>query len=258
MLVKNYISYIIFIAFAFSSCISRPDYVLDEDAMVTLLTDVHRSEGLIELQQTNNAFSGNESFKQSVMASVLVKNGVTRAQYDSSLVWYGQNLKYLVRVYSKVQKNISQEIDYWSNFDSDNKSLFGVSEAGDSVQLWNIDKHIVLSEDRLMAMKFWEIPTDSNYIASDSIIWHFNVPFVPNSHFIVATLSLNFKGDNNRRIYSNTAVIRNDTTVDISCVSDTTKLFDSIIASVSFLKDSLNVTDDAAFIDSLSLVRIHK
>lgn len=255
---KKLIYFILFFSFAFSSCITRPDYVIEEDAMVALLTDVHRSEGLIEVQQMNNTFSGNESFKKSIMAAVLVKNGVTRAQYDSSLVWYGQNLKYLVRIYSKVQKNLSQEIDYWTNYETEFASPFGISEKGDSVQLWTIDKHTVLNEDMLLSMKFWEIPSDSNYVASDSIIWHFSVPFVPDSHYIVATLSMRFNDDNATRTISNSAVIRNDTIIDLSCVSDTTKLFDSVIASVSLMKDSLNVFDDSAIIDSLSLVRIHK
>ena len=35
-------------------------------------------------------------------------------------------------------------------------------------------------------------------------------------------------------------------------------MFKSIIASVALLKDSMTVDDDYAFIDSLSLIRIHR
>ena len=34
-----------------ASCIDRPDIVLDEEQMIDLLVDVHRAEGLLEMQQ---------------------------------------------------------------------------------------------------------------------------------------------------------------------------------------------------------------
>lgn len=239
-----------------SSCISRPDYVLDEEAMVELLTDVHRSEGLLELQQNNNL---SEDYKQSIMAAVLVKHNVSRAQYDSSLVWYGQNLKHLVKVYSKVQKNINDDIEYWSNVEDESKQVFAISEAGDSVQIWTVDNFMIFDESKLLSFRFWEIPSDSNFIAGDSIIWHLNFPQVPQSHFIVASLSLNYEKEDNSSSISNTVVVRKDTSFNITCAStDTTEIFKSIIASISLLKDSVAVKDDYAFVDSLSLIRIHR
>lgn len=248
--------YLLILFIVASSCISRPDYVLDEEAMVSLLTDVHRSEGLLELQQNNNL---SEDFKQSIMAAVLVKHNVSRAQYDSSLVWYGQNLKHLVKVYSKVQKNINDDIEYWTTVDDESKLEFAISEAGDSVQIWTVDNFMVLDESKLLSFRFWEIPSDSNYVAGDSIIWHLNIPQVPQSHFIVASLSLNYDKDENSSSINNTVVVRRDSSFDITCVScDTTVIFNSIIASISLLKDSVAVKDDYAFVDSLSLIRIHR
>ena len=253
---KNPVLYIVSLLIL-SSCISRPDYVLDEEKMVELLTDVHRSEGLFELQSSNGQ-GANEEYKKSVMSAVLVKNNVTRAQYDSSLVWYGQNLKYLVKVYNKVQKNISDEIDYWENIKLEDLNEFGMSVAGDSVQLWNIDNYQLFDEEKFCSFRFWEIKSDSNYIAGDSIVWHIHVPFIPDGHFLVASLSLNYSEDESVRQISNNVVIRNDSSFVISCASDTAKIFDSMYASISLLKDSINTQDSHAFVDSLSLIRIHK
>lgn len=249
--------YFILILVLVSSCISRPDYVLDEDAMVSLLTDVHRSEGLLELQQENSAYSSNEEYKQAVMAAVLVKHNVTRAQYDSSLVWYGQNLNNLVKVYNKVQKNMLSDIEYWTNLDAESRTEFAVSQSGDSIELWNVDNYHVFDENKLGSFRFWEIPSDSNYVAGDSIIWHINVPHVPVSHYLVATLSFCYE-DILELDYNKTVVVKNDTSFDISMRSDTTRLFKSVIASISMIKDSTNATNGYAFVDSLSLIRIHK
>jgi len=239
-----------------SSCISRPDYVLDEVKMVDVLTDVHLSEAMMETQQMNSDFESIENYRQAIMASVLVKNGVTRAQYDSSLVWYGQNLKYLVRVYNKVQKNLTTEVDYWDKLTENSKSEFALSEAGDSVNVWSVEKYLYLAEDRMNSFRFWEIPSDSNYYAGDSIIWQFDIPQIPDSHYLVASLSLYNSEDNS--FIGKSVAIQNDTSFTISCNSDTAKLFTQINASLSLVKDSLSVKDDYVFIDNISLIRIHR
>lgn len=251
------IPYFLVALWLITSCISRPDYVLDEDAMVSLLTDVHRSEGLLELQQDNKVITNDETYKQAVMAAVLVKHNVTRAQYDSSLVWYGQNLSYLVKVYNKVQKNLIDDIDYWKNVGTERESEFGISVAGDSVELWSIDNYLTMDERRLGSFRFWEISADSNFVKGDSLVWHLHFPFVPESHILVATLSCNYE-DILEMNMSRTQVARQDTSISLSLRSDTTVMFKSIIASVALLKDSMTVDDDYAFIDSLSLIRIHR
>ena len=224
--------------------------------MVDVLTDVHRSEGLLELQ-ANNGSTQNEEYKRSVMAAVLVKHDVSRAQYDSSLVWYGQNLKYLVKVYTKVQKNINDDIEYWERIEDESKSEFSVSEAGDSVQIWTVDDYLMFNEQKLFSFRLWEIKSDSNYVAGDSIKWHIRVPHIPASHYLVATLSLNYSEEDSIEIY-NTVVMRRDTSIELTCASDTSKVFESLFASLTLLKDSINVNDDCAFVDSLSMIRLRK
>lgn len=252
--------YIIPILCLCSSCISRPDYVLDEQKMIDVLTDVHRSEGLLELQQNNGSVSNNNEFQQSIIAAVLVKQGVTRAQYDSSLVWYGQNLQYLVKVYTKVQRNLQNEILYWTDIDAKSRNEFGVSEAGDSVQLWTINDYHIFDEKKMQTTRYWEVKADSNYVAGDSIVWRLHVHDVPDAHFLVASLSMNYQqADTVFSVPSSqTVVVRNDTTLNISLVSRPDKVVNTILASVCVLKDSLLVPDTYLFIDSLSLVRIHK
>ena len=53
------------------SCMSRPDYVVDEETMTNLLTDIHMAEGLIEMQQKQA--KEDPAYGQEVMAAVLVK-----------------------------------------------------------------------------------------------------------------------------------------------------------------------------------------
>ena len=111
-----------------------------------------------------------------------------------------------------------------------------------------------MDENRLLAFRFWEIPNDSNFVKGDSLIWHVNVPHVPVSHYLVATLAIGYEkaiGIEN----CSTVVARTDTCFDIALRTDTTASFNSIVASVALLKDSLSVKDDVAFVDSITMIR---
>ena len=255
--------HILLLTLFLSSCVSRPDYVLDEDKMVAVLCDVHRSEGLLELQQNHSYQSFKDEYKRNVMAAVLVKNGITRAQYDSSLVWYGQNLKDLVKVYSKVQKSLDDEIQYWTDYDLQNQSEFAMSDEGDTVQIWSISSYYTIDESRLSSTKFWEIKTDSNFYAGDSINWRLHVPVVPESHYVVASLSLNYEvPEDSEDLYLETTscleVLKLPASVNLGCRADSTRQFKSVIASISLFRDNLATPDGILFVDSLSMVRIHK
>ena len=99
-----------------ASCIDRPDIVLDEEQMIDLLVDVHRAEGLLEMQQQQGAGFGSDldTYQKEVIAAVLQKHGVSRSRYDSSLMWYAQHLKLLTRVYGHVDERLKEEHEMWS------------------------------------------------------------------------------------------------------------------------------------------------
>ena len=66
-----------------SSC--RPDGVLSSNKMVIVLTDLHRLDGVL---QVKSYLHGQKDEEAAYYDAVLSKHGVTRAEFDSSLVWY--------------------------------------------------------------------------------------------------------------------------------------------------------------------------
>ena len=85
------------------ACQSRPEGVLDEDDMTDVITDFHVLEGALEakgmLYNSNNA--GYYNF-------VLTKHEITKAQFDSSLVWYTKKPKKFKQIYKAVQENLAK------------------------------------------------------------------------------------------------------------------------------------------------------
>lgn len=84
------------------ACNSRPTPpfgVLSERKMQDLLYDMHLSEAMVD------NFSSQEipySERQRFYDQVFEKHGVSRAKYDSSLVWYGAHLDIYTDIYTQV------------------------------------------------------------------------------------------------------------------------------------------------------------
>ena len=159
-----------------ASCIDRPDIVLDEDQMIDLLVDVHRAEGLLEMQQQQGAGFGADldTYQKEVIAAVLQKHGVSRSRYDTSLMWYAQHLKLLTRVYGHVDERLKEEHEMWSLQVTETRDFVN-SIAGDSVDLWTLRDHLILDRRRYSDILFWEIPSDSNFVDGDTLRWRFTI-----------------------------------------------------------------------------------
>ncbi len=239
-----------FVTLAFAACNSRPDYVLDDDEMTAVLIDMHRAEALLDLQRSQ--FSTQES-QRNVMASVFVEHGISRARYDSSLMWYSRHLKRFIRIYDRVNDSLKARDEYWKAIAYENSS-WGVSDAGDTVNLWRISPYLVMDGARLSAFRSFVIPRDSNFRRGDSLSWNLQLSQLPADHWLVATLAATYPKDS---AASQTGLAFRDTTMQISVVTDSTLDFESLIVTLSLMgsdKESLPV----AYIDSLSLLRIHK
>jgi len=253
-----------------ASCIDRPEIVLDEPQLVDLLVDVHRAEGLLEMQQQHSAHPDeNDRYQREVIAAVLQKHGVSREQYDSSLMWYAQHLKLLTRVYGHVDERLREEHDKWSLLAVEMRD-FAVSEAGDSVELWSMRDHLALDRHRISDFRFWEYPSDSNFVDGDTLHWQFRVRQLLPGQQLVASISLTEKADDPDSRRSNgkkqeltgkslgydQLVISSNGSYSLVATADSLQPFGSAILSLILLPDTARVSP--VFIDSISLLRTHK
>jgi len=253
-----------------ASCIDRPEIVLDESELVDVLVDVHRAEGLLEMQERHSSHPDeNELYQKEVMAAVLQKHGVTREQYDSSLMWYAQHLKLLTRVYGHVDERLREEHDMWSLQATEMRD-FAVSEAGDSVELWTMRNHLALDQRKLSEFRFWEYPSDSNFVNGDTLHWRFSVKQLLPGQQVVASISLTEKAQDESELRRangkkreltgaslgyNQQVITQNGTYTLLATVDSIQPFGSAILSLILLPDTAHVSP--VFIDSISLLRTH-
>lgn len=257
----------------FAGCNSRPDIVIEEETMVNLLSDIHMAEGLLEVQA---AQSRDDEYGQGVRAAVLEQYNISQERLDTSLVWYSQNLKYLIRIYNRVNQNLEEREQHW-NLVANEDQDFGTSASGDSINLWGINPIQILDPSRRLAHRQWRIKADTAYYAGDTICWNLRIPSLPKGQFLQASISISRKGEKNVTTLMDgltTAMICQDTTLTIVCAADSGVMIESIFAALDLMPlpqvdttavnyDSLQVLPSSknlapVFVEDISLLRLHR
>lgn len=257
----------------FSACNSRPEIVIEEETMVSLLTDIHMAEGLLEVQSSQ---SRDEGYAEGVRSAVLAKYDITQERLDTSLVWYSQNLKYLIRIYNRVNKNLEEREEQW-NLAANEAETFGKSASGDSVNLWRISPNLIMDDYRRLAHRQWRIASDTAYHAGDTIRWSMHIPDLPAGEYLQASLAISKNGDKNINTKMDgitTDKLCRDTTITLTCIADSGVMIATIFASLDLLpiqtcdtnqvaaSDSLVQTSrprgmTPIFVEDISLIRLH-
>ena len=255
-----------------ASCIDRPDFVLEEEQMIDLLVDVHRAEGLLEMQQQQGAGFGTDldTYQKEIIAAVLQKHGVSRSRYDSSLMWDAQHLKLLTRVYGHVDERLKEEHEMWSLQVTETRDFVN-SIAGDSVDLWTLRDHLILDSRRYSDILFWEIPSDSNFVDGDTLRWRFIIRQLLPDQRVLASISLTKyepteeelrrqgKKKQNEPLGAPIGFDAKTITQNGECQliarADSLQPFRSVILGLVLMNDSNKAAP--VFVDSISLLRTH-
>lgn len=120
------------ISVAFASCDKRPENVLSDDVMCEVFADLHKSGAYLASEY--GAMSS-DSLNKVYMQSVFRNYGITRAQFDSTLSWYGYHIDKFDAVYDRVIEKLKS--------DSGQKAGNGLSGAGGD-NLWAGDTRLML------------------------------------------------------------------------------------------------------------------
>lgn len=105
---RSYLGFYIFmlsLLFTWQSCQNRPKNVMNQNDMVEFLTELHKLDGSLVV----NSYTTSEPKANRLYYNALFKKyGITKADFDSSMVWYVHNPKRFSKIYSKVVDNLTQ------------------------------------------------------------------------------------------------------------------------------------------------------
>ena len=124
-----------------TGCERRPDGILDGKKMEDVVVDMHMAESVMD--QYPGKFRSPQE-KQTVINGVFKKNDISKAAFDSSMIWYGAHLNQYMKIYDRVIGRLTTDSKYYSSLlvEAEKKEQ---TLSGDSVDIWRKSPTIVLN-----------------------------------------------------------------------------------------------------------------
>lgn len=159
---------------AVSCKVEMPEGVIVPDKMEAIVYDYH----LVQVVTADHMAASYE--KKLHISNVFEKHGVTKEQFDSSLVWYTRYPKQMVRIYGNLEKRIQNELEMMG------ESAEAVAEVldtekmlADTVDLWDTSRVRLLSSSPLNNRVTFNFVADTTYVKGDSILFSFRAKHLP-------------------------------------------------------------------------------
>lgn len=242
---NNYISKIIAlgsIALCASGCTKLPEGVLGKDEMVDLLVDIHKGEGVVDLQR--GAYY-NDSLKKVVKQSILLKHGVTQARLDTSFVWYGNHIEDYLMIYDEVIKELEDELKNAKG----SKLKAPVFAEGDSIDVWQLSHTYKMSHNDKLQNIVFDLSKDDTWEMGDNYLLRFKLLNSRNgAPRVKAVVYASY--DDGRIEFRQSSAAANDW-VRVRLVTDSTMFPTTVFGSITYNPEA----GDCVYIDSVSLVR---
>ena len=137
--------------------------------MEDILYDYHLAGAMAR----NSMADGKNEYAYRLAA--LKKHGVDQAEFDSSMVYYMQNTNMLHEIYQRLSKRLeSEEMALGgaaANYDR-------LSSKGDTANVWNGDRSVVLTSQVPYNMYSFAIKADTSFHKGDRYLLEFDVQFI--------------------------------------------------------------------------------
>ncbi len=135
MIMNKYIRILISVSvILWGACNKRPKGVLSDNEMVGLIADMEVAE--IYMQNHNSGYY-NDSIRDSAVQWALEKHGLSKADFDSTMTWYGRNIDDYANLYAKVDQELALR---------QSKAIGKTEQDLNSTDLWPYSRHLFVSD----------------------------------------------------------------------------------------------------------------
>ena len=168
-----------------------PGYVISQNKMENVLYDYHLAKAL-SLQSKNPSLN-----ERIYTDAVFKKYGITKDDFDSSMLWYARNTETLFDIYKKVNIRYEAMSKSLGGSVSAVQSYSSMKSKGDTANVWNDRNFCILTPTPLANRFCFSVKADSSFHKGDKITWHFNVDFIyrEGARDAVAVLCVRYDND---------------------------------------------------------------
>lgn len=163
-LLKRY-GIVIMLGIMLLACSKVPRGILSEKKMQAVQTDMQIAEAMISENHDNFQ---DDVQKKALYESVFRKHGITQADYDTALVWYGRHLDIYIKVYDRILADLDER----------EKALgkdTGSPLRSDSINIWPDSSYLTLSRKALCNGVVFNIKPEMEYASGSVFVMGMNV-----------------------------------------------------------------------------------
>ncbi len=152
------------------SCSESKVKVMSQDKLEDVLFDYHMADAIVHT--TNVASDEYDAY----LSAVLEKHGITRAEYDSSMVYYMKHADKMLEIYSHLTDRMTNEARLQG---IDSNGLFaGDVMTGDTANIWNSAKAKIFSDKGVDNIMRFRMTADTTYRKGDRFMLSFKTDFL--------------------------------------------------------------------------------
>ncbi|MCD8317499.1 MAG: DUF4296 domain-containing protein [Paraprevotella sp.] len=184
-----------------------PSELIQPSELEDILYDYHIAQAMADASPDSMNFR-----RYSYVEAVFAKYGVTKAEFDSTMVWYSAHATYLNDIYTHLRDRYSATVSALGGATGENDIYANLSAQGDTANIWHERTFRMLksrfAEDRLL----FTMAADTTFHRGDAMLWRFDPRYIFHGQVNEAYAGFYVEYDNDstagvtRRVYSNSQV----------------------------------------------------
>lgn len=232
---------------------SVPEDVIQPDDMEDILYDYHVSQGIASREGESTDYTRNYFFE-----ALLKKHNVTRAEFDSSLVYYYTRADRFIEIYKNVQERLGEEALVRGASAGEVERYSMLSLSGDTADVWEGPRRLILMPQRpYHLMQFYQ-KCDTSYHAGDHFLMTFNNELLTQAGYSQALAYLAMTYENDSTVSQNTIVSgKGSTSLRIAMCRERVKEIKGYIMMGQRMEEKPSNDMCLMFIDGIRLIRFH-
>ncbi|MBR2291501.1 MAG: DUF4296 domain-containing protein [Prevotella sp.] len=192
----RHIIYIIMCGVLLSACQPKvPKEYIQPDDMEDILYDYFVSQGVAMADRDNPSVSDYK--KELYFDAVLKKHDVSRADFDSSLVYYYTRADRFIKICKNLQERLGEDALTFGASASEVERFSELAMTGDTANIWNAERSRLMVPYAPYNHLQFRIKADTAFHKGDSFMLTFNSDFIyqSGSKDAVAYLAVRFAND---------------------------------------------------------------
>ena len=149
---------------------SVPSKYIQPDDMEDILYDYHISQAMVKTENPGDI--GDYERTRNFLA-VLKKDGVTEAEFDSSMVYYYSHLVRLKDIYTAVNERLADDAKELGTAVADITRYSQYSASGDTANIWSEASDLLLIPRPAMNRFDFSVKVDTSFHKGDSFMFQF-------------------------------------------------------------------------------------